>query len=99
MMKTSGKKFGLLLAATAVLLSSCATSPDAYLVGNEYVGERSVMYLIVPQQKSIEEKVVTAAVGVQQGNLLDFHVRICDVKENGSEGACKQTLVLENVRR
>ena len=94
------KRFALPLVGLIFLsmATACAPAPNSWLLGNEYVGERSVMYILVPKEESLEAKVVKVATGVAQPNVPDFHIRVCNVTATGAEEECNQTLVLQNVQ-
>ena len=82
----------LICTLACIMMSGCMMSaPNRILVSQDYVGERSVQYLMQKTGKTTgkeEDKV----------ELFNFYARICTITENGKESDCKDTLILRNVQ-
>jgi hypothetical protein len=86
------KMISALLLATACLAVSGCSAPTRMLVSQDFVGERSVQYLM---QKTVT---IGSAKSKNKTQLYNFFTRICSVSQEGKQEDCVDTLILENVQ-
>jgi len=79
----------LALTASCVALSGCGAPPQI-LVSQDFVGERSVQYLM--------QKTGTSGTKKNKVQLFNFSTRICSVTKEGQQTDCVNTLILENIK-
>ncbi len=89
----------------AMLAIGCVIPPAQTMVDTDFVGERTVEYLLVdPLRESVEDQedpsffsMLLAADEERNPNYY-FAVRICDVGTDGQQANCETSEVLRNVR-
>ena len=85
------------LAGLVLLLApACATPTTQTLVEADFVGDKTVKYMLLEPGRTRAEAVVdaTAETTVKQ---FHFSIRVCDIGSHGEETNCKDSIVLERV--
>ena len=81
----------LIFSFVCLAASGCVPVSSRILVSQDYVGDRSVQYLMQKTGREVgpeEEKV----------ELFNFYTRVCNITDDGKESDCKETLILRNVQ-
>ena len=81
----------LTLIYICIALSGCV-APPRILVSQDFIGERSVQYLM---QKS---GTTVAKNKEDKTQLFNFYMRICNITDEGKESDCQETSILRNVQ-
>ncbi len=89
---------GLASATFLVLVASaCATPPTHTMVDADFVGDRTVKYMLLDPGRSGTAAVVDAATEEDLPAEFHFSVRICDIGDDRGETNCEDSIVLRRV--
>lgn len=81
----------------AFFATGCATPPVHTMVDSDFVGDRTVKYMLLDPGQTRAQAVADAATEEDMPATFHFSVRICDIGEDRQEANCNDSVVLREV--
>lgn len=85
------------LALVIIAFSGCATPPVHTMVDADFVGDRTVKYMLLDPGRSRAVSAIDAATEEDLPSEFHFSVRICELGDNRQEINCEDSVVLRRV--